>query len=361
VRQELETRIRFRGVLSADRSAHLLSVEASIRLAIAFALRWPWARDRIGDEAPAGHSAAPSSSALCRISPAAIIPADAGRLHCSRLRHCRRDGAHGRRVLCRRGSATHCTSSQLSVQFRGLSAASGHAHQDLAFVNHGQLCNLRGWPTVTFLGASGALLSLRAPSRVSEPVRTVTLTDDGHAYFTFKYINEGFCSPRVAVSAIRLTPPGDQDRLVLHRTFSVCTPDPGAAVYPVRSARSFAPTPARTIATVVHGFTPDGRPTFTYSERRGHCFYGSLSTQRRDAWRCEVGNLAGCCCSARRVAPAGCGRSPRSGQPAAPVTPPGSRTPGCELPGRRYGSHRGRLNSGLDAYWSRRAASFTRE
>ena len=185
----------------------------------------------------------------------------------------------------------HCTSSQLSVQFRGLSAASGHAYQDLAFVNRGPLCNLRGWPTVTFLGASGAMLSLRAPSRVSEPVRTVTLTDGGHAYFTFKYVNEGFCSPRVAVSAVRLTPPGDQDPLVLRRTFSVCTPDPGAAVYPVRSTRSFAPAPARTIATVVHGFTPDGRPTFSYSERRGHCFYGSLSTQRRDAWRCEVGNL----------------------------------------------------------------------
>lgn len=188
-------------------------------------------------------------------------------------------------------AARHCPSSQLSVQFRSLSAASGRAYQDLAFVNHGPLCTLRGWPTITFLDASGADLPLRAPSRIGEPVRTVTITDGGRAYFTFKYINEGFCSPRATVSAVRFTPPGAQDGLVLHRAFSLCTPDPGALVYPVRSTRSFAPAPARTIATVVQGFTPDGRPTITYSERRGHCFFGSLSTSRRDAWRCETGNL----------------------------------------------------------------------
>ena len=140
------------------------------------------------------------------------------------------------------GAATrHCTSSQLSVKFRGLSAASGRAYQELALVNHGPLCTLRGWPRVAFLGASGAKLSLRAPTRVRESVRTVTLTDGGRAYTTFKYINEGFCSPRVTVSAVRLTPPGDRAALVLHRRFSVCTPDPGAAVYPVRATRSLTP------------------------------------------------------------------------------------------------------------------------
>ena len=190
-----------------------------------------------------------------------------------------------------RAAPHRCASSQLSVEFRGLSAASGRAYQDFAFINHGPLCSLRGWPTLSFLDASGAALSVRAPSRTSEPLRTVILTEGGRAYFTFRYVNEGFCSPRVAVSAVRFTPPDNQHGLVVNRRFSVCTPDPGASVYPVRSTRSFAAPPARTITTVVQGFTATGRPTFSYSERRGDCFYGSLSTPRRDAWRCETGNL----------------------------------------------------------------------
>jgi hypothetical protein len=130
-----------------------------------------------------------------------------------------------------------CLSSHLRAEFAGLSAASGRVYRNVRFVNHGPPCTLRGWPALSFLGASGAPLSLRAPIRVNESVRTVTLADGGYAYFTFKYINKGFCSPRVTVSAMRLTPPGDRHPLVVHRTFSVCTPNPGAAVYPIRSTR----------------------------------------------------------------------------------------------------------------------------
>jgi hypothetical protein len=45
-----------------------------------------------------------------------------------------------------------------------------------------------------------------------------------------------------------------------------------------------------TKATIFRAFTPDGVPTIPAQSRSGYCFTGSLTINRRDAWRCFVGN-----------------------------------------------------------------------
>lgn len=53
-------------------------------------------------------------------------------------------------------------------------------------------------------------------------------------------------------------------------------------------ASAFART--KTTATVFQAFTSMGAPTIHTQSKSGHCYTGSLTINRNDAWRCFVGN-----------------------------------------------------------------------
>jgi hypothetical protein len=47
----------------------------------------------------------------------------------------------------------------------------------------------------------------------------------------------------------------------------------------------------RTRATIFHAFDATGAPTIPVKSKSGHCFSGSLTINRSDAWRCLSGNF----------------------------------------------------------------------
>lgn len=65
------------------------------------------------------------------------------------------------------------------------------------------------------------------------------------------------------------------------------------ALFAVIGAASPAPSAARirTRATIFRGFNAAGRPTIPVRTMAGYCFTGSIAANRRDAWRCFVGNF----------------------------------------------------------------------
>lgn len=69
---------------------------------------------------------------------------------------------------------------------------------------------------------------------------------------------------------------------------SVCaTP---AVASPGGTTRAEAAAVGQTQATVFRAFTATGAPTIGVRSKSGYCWTGSLTTTRRDAWRCLVGN-----------------------------------------------------------------------
>lgn len=63
------------------------------------------------------------------------------------------------------------------------------------------------------------------------------------------------------------------------------------AVIAVAVAAGSAGARLRTQATVFRAFTSTGVPTIPTRSKSGHCFSGSLTINRSDAWRCLVGNF----------------------------------------------------------------------
>jgi hypothetical protein len=51
-----------------------------------------------------------------------------------------------------------------------------------------------------------------------------------------------------------------------------------------------APAATASVVTVFHAFTPAGTPTLAVRSTHGYCWTGSIAADRRDAWRCFVGN-----------------------------------------------------------------------
>ena len=64
-----------------------------------------------------------------------------------------------------------------------------------------------------------------------------------------------------------------------------------ATITAITPAQSPAAGRITTKATVFRAFTPDGAPAIPVRSRRGYCYTGSLTVNRRDAWRCFVGNF----------------------------------------------------------------------
>jgi hypothetical protein len=59
----------------------------------------------------------------------------------------------------------------------------------------------------------------------------------------------------------------------------------GALALPAGATAGGAP-----VITVFHAFTSAGKPTLAIRSARGYCWTGSIAADRRDAWRCFVGN-----------------------------------------------------------------------
>jgi hypothetical protein len=74
---------------------------------------------------------------------------------------------------------------------------------------------------------------------------------------------------------------------IVARGFVASLMIPGLALIVVAPASAAG---QMTKATVFRAFSPDGAPTIPVRSRSGYCFTGSLTINRRDAWRCFVGN-----------------------------------------------------------------------
>jgi hypothetical protein len=59
----------------------------------------------------------------------------------------------------------------------------------------------------------------------------------------------------------------------------------GAFALPAGATAGPAP-----VITVFHAFTSAGEPALAVTAARGYCWTGSIAADRRDAWRCFVGN-----------------------------------------------------------------------
>jgi hypothetical protein len=63
-----------------------------------------------------------------------------------------------------------------------------------------------------------------------------------------------------------------------------------AAKPPLFRVGDLRPSSAKTTATIFQAFTFTGAPTIHTGTKPGHCYTGSLTIDRNDAWRCFVGN-----------------------------------------------------------------------
>jgi hypothetical protein len=71
----------------------------------------------------------------------------------------------------------------------------------------------------------------------------------------------------------------------------VLTVTASLAALPLALSSASAVAHTTTTATIFKAFHPDGTPTLHAHTKSGSCFTGSLTIDRRDAWRCIVGNL----------------------------------------------------------------------
>lgn len=116
-----------------------------------------------------------------------------------------------------------CRTSQLTVTPTNSSAAAGTVGVYLRFVNHGsQACELRGWPTVAGVTASGvATAARRDPVGYlpfpNLPIQTVRLRPGNDAFSSLSGSDVsgsgGTCPP--SYHTLQVAPPGDSEHVAL--------------------------------------------------------------------------------------------------------------------------------------------------
>lgn len=132
-----------------------------------------------------------------------------------------------------------CSSGSLSLREGALSAAAGTSHVTYLLTNEGaQRCRLRGYPTVTFFGTSGAggggagsPLGVR-PIELGGTDGPVTVRAGGSATFMLSVaevpVDGAACQQ---AGSLRVTPPGNGAALSVPASFTICGPTVG--VYPL--------------------------------------------------------------------------------------------------------------------------------
>jgi len=148
-------------------------------------------------------SGAPAAATVPGASAAPVVPR-APRVH--RVPTIRKAHARPRAVH-------RCTTGQLGLGFRGLSAGAGQRSLTLVLSNMSRLtCSIRGYPQLQFHGAAGRALATHQ-TRIPGPRPTVVLRP-GHrvrSCLRWAAISPPFINPRV----IAVTPPGDHFALVV--------------------------------------------------------------------------------------------------------------------------------------------------
>lgn len=120
-----------------------------------------------------------------------------------------------------------CTSSQLSLSLGPASGAAGSTYTPMVFTNSGSKpCSLGGYPGVSFVDASGALLGKPAHQDPGK-VRTVKLTSGGAANALLREPEAGNFPPaachKATTNRLRVYPPGESTALFLKYHAEICT------------------------------------------------------------------------------------------------------------------------------------------
>lgn len=106
-------------------------------------------------------------------------------------------------------SAPQCKSSQLTLRFVGFQGATGHRYWQMAFVNHGSTCSLRGFARVQLLAANGHVITSAFHHEKRFPVATVVVAHGKRAFVAYTYVDGGFCnSGQFYAPKAKLFPPG---------------------------------------------------------------------------------------------------------------------------------------------------------
>ena len=111
------------------------------------------------------------------------------------------------------GAATsRCSTSQLRLRFVQSQAATGHRFIDYAFKNAGAAaCSLRGYSSAVLLDKHGHVIQ-SADAKVGHwtisKVRTVVISSGKRAFFTFTWLDGGFCPGKsFTFYRLRVSPP----------------------------------------------------------------------------------------------------------------------------------------------------------
>ena len=110
------------------------------------------------------------------------------------------------------GAATsRCSTSQLRLRFVQTQAATGHRFIDYAFKNAGPAaCSLRGYSSAVLLDKHGHVIQ-SADAKVGHwtisKVRTVVISSGKRAFFTFTWLDGGFCPKSFTFYSLRVSPP----------------------------------------------------------------------------------------------------------------------------------------------------------
>lgn len=118
-------------------------------------------------------------------------------------------------------TAPNCSRSHLRLKFVEMQGATGHRYVEYAFKNIGASdCSLRGYPDLVLLNhSSTAMHGTRATVRHDpvSPVKTVVIKPGKRAFFTFSWVDGGFCPGNsFAFYAIQVFAPKDLRGFVRH-------------------------------------------------------------------------------------------------------------------------------------------------
>jgi hypothetical protein len=111
-------------------------------------------------------------------------------------------------------ATARCSGARLRLKFIDMQAATGHRYIDYALKNVGARdCSLRGYLGAVLLTKSGGLLRgsrARVTRDPVSPLRTVVIEPGKRAFFTFTWVDGGFCPGNAfTFYAVRVLPPQD--------------------------------------------------------------------------------------------------------------------------------------------------------
>lgn len=120
-----------------------------------------------------------------------------------------------------------CESKHLSLSLGASQGTAGSSYQPIVFTNKGSsACTLHGYPGVSYVDSSGAILGKPASEEGGHRV-TVTLQPGGVAHATLQQPDPGNFSPsscnETTADRLQVYPPGETKQLFVTDHVQVCT------------------------------------------------------------------------------------------------------------------------------------------